>query len=213
LTGLLSGCPAGTLVHTPSEAATLQAEHVPAHAELQQYPSTQFPRMHWASSVQVWPLPLVFLQTPMPSQTLLPVQVATGLLSVLPLATLVHVPGVARLHDWHAPQLADPQHTPSTHWLFTHWLLPIGQAWPTFFLQPPAVPSQELFPEHVCGPVVSVWFAPVVPQTPSRPPPFFAAEHAWQSAPHAVLQQTPSTQDPLTHSFPPPQACPSVFLH
>ncbi|MGK3993554.1 hypothetical protein [Sorangium sp. So ce1024] len=35
---------------------------------------------------------------------------------------------------------------------------------------------------------------------PSSPHPFFAAEHATHRPPHAVSQQTPSTQKPLGHS-------------
>ena len=36
--------------------------------------------------------------------------------------------------------------------------------------------------------------------------------HDWQAGQLAVLQQTPSTQLPLAHSFPPPQAAPFAFL-
>jgi hypothetical protein len=38
------------------------------------------------------------------------------------------------------------------------------------------------------------------PQDPSAPLPFFAALHAKQVAPQALLQQTPSTQYPETQS-------------
>jgi hypothetical protein len=37
------------------------------------------------------------------------------------------------------------------------------------------------------------------PQAPSAPWPFMAAEQAWQRPVHAVLQQTPSTQNPEVH--------------
>src|SRR5262249_50742049 len=33
-----------------------------------------------------------------------------------------------------------------------------------------------------------------------RPDPFLALVHAWHVPPHTVLQQTPSVQNPLTHS-------------
>jgi hypothetical protein len=37
------------------------------------------------------------------------------------------------------------------------------------------------------------------PHTPSEPLPFLATVHAWQRPTHAVLQQTPSTQEPDAH--------------
>jgi hypothetical protein len=39
----------------------------------------------------------------------------------------------------------------------------------------------------------------MLPQAPSTPVPFFAAEHAWHKLLHPVSQQTPSTQLPLWH--------------
>ena len=39
-------------------------------------------------------------------------------------------------------------------------------------------------------------------------PPVFAATHAWQRPPQAVLQQTPSAQNPLAHSVPRPDGVP-----
>jgi len=50
------------------------------------------------------------------------------------------------------------------------------------------------------------------PQVPSRPLPFFAAVHASQVPPQAVLQQTPSTQLLLAHSLAAVQVVPLVFL-
>ena len=43
----------------------------------------------------------------------------------------------------------------------------------------------------------------MLPQFPSEPVPFLAAVHAWQRDEHALVQQTPSAQKPLTHSLVP----------
>ena len=51
----------------------------------------------------------------------------------------------------------------------------------------------------------------MLPQTPLTPP-FFAAEQAWQRPVHAVLQQKPSTQKPLEHSFAAVHATPVAFF-
>jgi hypothetical protein len=50
--------------------------------------------------------------------------------------------------------------------------------------------------------------APIAPQTPFTPAPFLAAVQARQRPAHAVLQQTPSTQEADWHSLPAPQALP-----
>lgn len=50
-------------------------------------------------------------------------------------------------------------------------------------------------PQALFGSVSAATFSHV----PSEPLPFFAALHAWQLAPHAALQQTPSAQNPLLH--------------
>jgi hypothetical protein len=63
-------------------------------------------------------------------------------------------------------------------------------------LQTPA-PLQVSAPAHsLSGSVL----AAMLPQVPSEPEPFFAAVHAWQVPPHALLQQTKSTHCPLEHS-------------
>lgn len=50
------------------------------------------------------------------------------------------------------------------------------------------------------------------PQTPSTPPSFFAAEHAWHSPVQLLSQQTPSTQFALRHSLLKMHALPSTFF-
>ena len=47
---------------------------------------------------------------------------------------------------------------------------------------------------------------------PSGPPPFFAAEHAWQTAVHAELQHTPSAQYPDEQVLPDEHAAPLGLL-
>jgi hypothetical protein len=55
--------------------------------------------------------------------------------------------------------------------------------------------------------------AATLPQVPSVPLPFLAAEHARQAPPQASLQQKPSTQKPLAQAVFPPQAWPLVSRH
>jgi hypothetical protein len=50
------------------------------------------------------------------------------------------------------------------------------------------------------------------PHVPSPPEPFLTAEHAWHEPVQALLQQTPSTQLPLTHSLLPRHEAPSPFF-
>jgi hypothetical protein len=57
----LPALPAVAFVHVPSDPATLHASHAFPHALLQQYPSTQFPLVHWPAAVQV--LPFAFFAT------------------------------------------------------------------------------------------------------------------------------------------------------
>ena len=51
----------------------------------------------------------------------------------------------------------------------------------------------------------------IAPQTPSPPIPFFKPEHAWQLPVHAVVQQTPSAQNPSLHSCASEHAVPAIF--
>jgi len=102
--------PAGALVHIPRFPATLHARQSIVHAELQQYPSTQFPLTHSPSPLHV--VPSTFLHTPLPSHWFDPVQMFVGLLSVWPAATLLQLPDA--LHTLQALSQADSQHTLST---------------------------------------------------------------------------------------------------
>jgi hypothetical protein len=65
-------------------------------------------------------------------------------------------------------------------------------------LQRPSVP-QLACPWFVQTPCGSGWPSATAPQAPFAPLPFFAVEHAWQAPLHALLQQNPSTQNPLAH--------------
>ncbi len=50
------GMPAGTVVQVPNIPGTSHAWHAEvSHAELQQYPSTQLPLVHWVDVVQARP--------------------------------------------------------------------------------------------------------------------------------------------------------------
>lgn len=52
----------------------------------------------------------------------------------------------------------------------------------------------------------------MLPQTPSEPLDFLAAEQAWHMPVHAALQHTPSTQNPLPHWLDAVQAPPLPTL-
>jgi hypothetical protein len=75
--------------------------HWPAHALLQQYPSTQFPVRQSPVAVQV--CPVFFRQTPLGSQLFVPLQVSS---SALMTATQVPPPPVQL---WQVPQELLPQ--------------------------------------------------------------------------------------------------------
>jgi hypothetical protein len=54
-------------VHVPfavAPSADEQTSQLPPHEELQQKPSTQLPEAHWRLVAQVFPCPLVAMQTP-----------------------------------------------------------------------------------------------------------------------------------------------------
>jgi hypothetical protein len=50
-----SGAPAGSVVQVPSDPGTLHDWQTPEQPELQQYPSTQLPEVHWEAAVHAWP--------------------------------------------------------------------------------------------------------------------------------------------------------------
>jgi hypothetical protein len=205
--GLMLSGPAGMFPQVPFTpvAHDLQAGQL---ATPQQTPSTHIPDDH--SSVKAQLCPLTFLQLPDPSHELAPVQVLGETLSGTPLAMFPQVPFPPSAHDWHAGQLATPQQTPSIQLAFTH-CDELAQGCPAFFSQLP-FPSHELTPVHCTVAAVSGRLMATLPQTPSAPPPFFAAEQARHVPLQVVLQQTPSAQLPLTQSMLPLQVCPSIFL-
>jgi hypothetical protein len=73
-------------------------------------------------------------------------------------------------------------------------------------LHAPSVPQVDgaCMAHSLSGSVPAV----MAPQVPSAPLPFFAAVHAWQRPVQAVLQQTPSTQEPDWHCAAVEQAAP-----
>jgi len=113
----LSGSVAAvTGLQVPSVMPVFPFEHAwqsPVHAVLQQTPSTQLPLKHSVAPLHV--VPTTFLQIPMLSHWLLPMQRFVGTLSWLPAGKLLHVPTVpVTAHDRHATSQAELQHTPST---------------------------------------------------------------------------------------------------
>jgi hypothetical protein len=71
-------------------------------------------------------------------------------------------------------------------------------------LQKPVLPQTPLAAQPPCGSAV---LAPTLAHVPAP-----LRLHAWQSEQEPVLQQAPSMQFPLAHSFGPPQVAPFAFL-
>jgi len=72
-------------------------------------------------------------------------------------------------------------------------------------LQKPVLPQMfEVVAQPPCGSAVPL---PTFAQVP-----FPLSAHDWQTEHDPVLQQTPSMQLPLAHSFGPPQVAPFAFL-
>ncbi len=188
----------GTLVHVPRLPVTLHAWQVAPHAVLQQYPSTQLALTHSVASAQV--SPVAFLHAPA-EHTWVPAHSLSG---SAPVVTLAHVPLAAPVfaleHAWHVPTHALAQHTPSTQNPLPHSAfcvhttpIPSGEHAPA--------PLQLVVPTHSFAgscPFATLVHVPTVP----------ARLHAAHVPAHAVLQHTPSTQLPLTHSAPIEQAAP-----
>lgn len=91
----------------------LQNSHDPLHAVLQHTPSTQLLLTHCDPAEQVWPV--FFLQVPVTSQLLVPVQLSGS--SALVIATQVPP---APVQAWHAAQDVDPQQNPSMQAALVH---------------------------------------------------------------------------------------------
>jgi hypothetical protein len=91
----------------------LQYSHDPLQAVLQQTLSAQLPPMHSVPAVHA--CPIFFLQAPLASQVLAPVQLSGS--SAFVTATQVP-PGP--VHDWHVPHEAKLQQWPSTQDLPLH---------------------------------------------------------------------------------------------
>jgi hypothetical protein len=127
-----------------------------------------------------------------------------GMLSVVPLGRLLHVPTLpTTLHDLHAVSQALLQHTPSMQKLLKQALLALHAM--------PFSSSQSLDALHDCvGPVQAPSSCPLgtavhVPRLP-------ATLHASHKIVHVLLQQTPSTHRVLTHSLPAAHVIPLDFL-
>jgi hypothetical protein len=172
----------------------VQAWQRPPQLELQQTPSMQNALKQSPMTAHVEPFS--FLQLPMPShETVVPEQSIVALRSSWPAGMFVHAPAVMieTLHDWHVPEQAELQQTPSTQ-------KPLKQspstphAEPLSFLQLP-MPSQEFVVVQLGA---SSTFMGVLVHVPSAP----VTLQAVHVAVHVELQHTPSTQKPLTHSVP-----------
>jgi len=189
---------AGTLVHVPRLPVTLHAWQVVPHAVLQQYPSTQLALTQSVATAHV--SPLAFLHAPA-EHTCVPAHSLSG---SEPVVTLPHVPLLppvfAAEHAWHVPEHAFAQHTPSTQNVLVHSAACVHAA-PTAKSAHAPAPLQAVAPTHSLAGSLPFAMFEHVPTEPAR-------LHAAHVPAHAVLQHTPSTQLPLTHSAPSEQAAP-----
>jgi hypothetical protein len=108
------------------------------------------------------------------------------------------------LQAWHVPAQALSQQTPSAQ-APVEQSAPVRQATPSPERQDPfpsqAFPSASQVPES-CTPAGTGWHSPSCPES----------AQLWQAPVHAVAQQTPSTQMPLTQSPEAEQPLPVSFL-
>jgi hypothetical protein len=183
-----------TAEQLPTLPACAHASHWPVQPVSQQTWSAQYPVTHWLALVQV--CPAFSLHTPFPSQVLAPLQTPGS--SALVTATQVPPPPV---QAWHELQDALPQQCASTQFPLVQSDA-IAQVSPLVFLQVP-VASHDDFPLHVSS--TPDFTEPQVPMLPVR-------LQAWQVPVHAVVQQNPSTQNPLAQSPTAEHVCPVGFF-
>jgi hypothetical protein len=138
----------------------------------------------------------LFLQLPVASQVLVPVQVSAS----SALVTVRQAP-VAQLR--HEPLHATGQHFPSAQKPEAHWLARV-HACPGFSLHAPLA-SQVLVPvqESASSALLTAAHAPCWP----------LRLQAWHAPHDAALQHTPSTQFPDAQSVPAAHVCVSFFRH
>ncbi len=202
--------------HVPSIAAPLpieHASHAPApQAPSQQTPSTQKPDWHAAASPHGLPLGAWPVQLP-------PTQENPAAHSAFVRHDTLQAPAVQPYgahgitgESWHAPKpLQCFALTPSPEQTVAQTVSG------PYLAQVVLTPVQKPVWPHVDGAVAAQSSsgsrpAPTKPQVPSLPPPFFAAEHAWQGSPHWLLQQTPSTHQPEAQSDARLQLAPAISL-
>jgi hypothetical protein len=211
----LSGSLGVTAAQVPLATPVLletQASQVPAQPLLQQTPSTQNPVEHWLVPVQVAPfdclgaqVPLVVLQYEPLVQFASAVQ-AVGRQEVLFMHTTP--PGQAAVMAVPSTQLPAPSQAPAlvVSWLPVHEDVP-GQLvvaatnahapppFPPLWSQSPVRPQAVPLAAHsLSGSVLAATAA----QVPLAPPVLLEMQ-ASQVPAQPLLQQTPSTQNPLEH--------------
>ena len=130
--GLVSSIETRT-VQVPAVPIALQVRHAAVHALSQHTPSAQKPLTQSAASAHV--CPLSFLQTPLPSHALTPMQVGV---SSAALGTFEHLPALAAtLQALQVSLHAVSQQTPSTQNALKH-SAPAAQTCASAFMQSPA---------------------------------------------------------------------------
>jgi hypothetical protein len=176
--------------------ALVHALQALVHAVLQQTPSTQKLLRH--SDAAVHAAPFGSLHAPEPLHTSAPLHSLSG---SWPLAMLPQVPSApenffAAVHAWHGRLHTLVQQTPSVQ-------KPLAHSVPWLHGAPVPSSAHDVLPLQLAAPAHSLSGSVptmMLPQVPSVPWPFFAAEHAWHVLVQALLQQKPSAQKPLVHS-------------
>jgi len=204
----LRGAPA-TGVQVPALPLSAHASHWPVHAVSQQTPSTQCCDPHWFAPPQAWPGVSSGTQTPAEHQS--PFEQSESALQfpvqpVGPQLKGAHVcvctAGQAPAPSQDSPSVAIPaEQEGARHDVeLPGYVQPAG--WTPSQLPPQTVPSEAQALRAPCG-------APVAgEQVPTLP----ATSHASHCPPQARSQQNPSAQEPVAHSWSPPQALACAFF-
>ena len=228
-------CVAGKL-HASHAPEQLVSQHTPStHWALRHELAVEqvFPRTFFgtqAEPTQYWPATQSVSTTQPPGQEFEVPEQTRGAQLGLPLepaGTLEQVPTLpVRLQASHAPAQVEAQHTASTQLPETHSLSALQEV-PRIFRGTQAVPLQYRPATHWASAVQLAGQAGAVPEQrygiqaglPGEPPGVLvhvptvpARLQALQLAAQAVLQHTPFTQSPLTHSLVATHVAPRTFF-
>jgi hypothetical protein len=170
---------------------------VAVHAPSQQTPSAQNPLAQSPLAAQRTPCCLAPPTHAPPAQYCGATHGAAALASDAPFGLAAQRPTwPGRLHARHAPVHATSQHTPSAQKPLPQSAATVQTA-PVGFLSVAHAPARQycIGPAHS---VAALW-SPCPVGTGEHVPGVAGRLHAWQVPAHALLQHTPSMQNPLLH--------------